>query len=155
MSEKKEGVKKTPKTENKTVEPVKANLNDTVEIREVLDKLRKVHVSIVKAKEEYAALEAKAFEIAKRNANWFKDDNGGDVYTKTFGTAKLVWKQAAPKYNFPDAENKDGLKLILSFIKENPAAIKLTAVHSKMSDIELDSYGIAKVTAERKLTVEV
>ncbi len=158
MDTKEKEVKKTSKKQKVKEEVVvpentHSAESDTEEIRLILADMRKSDEKVTKEKQVYADLEKKALTIAKRNPQWFKDENGNDVYTKSIGMAKLVLKSPETKYKFADQSSKEGMKKIFAFLRENPEAYKITAVHSKMEGVDLASYGITKTVGERKLEI--
>lgn len=157
-TQKTEGKKTSKKVKEKqeevtSTENTHSAESDTEEIRLILADMRKSDEKLTKEKQVYADLEKKALIIAKRNTQWFKDENGNDVYTKSISMAKLVLKSPETKYKFADQSSKEGMKKILAFLRENPEAYKITAVHSKMEGVDLTKYGITKTVGERKLEI--
>jgi hypothetical protein len=157
MDTKEKEVKKTSKKQKVKEVVVPENTHsaesDTEEIRLILADMRKSDEKVTKEKQVYADLEKKALTIAKRNPQWFKDDKGNEIYTKSIGMAKLVLKSPTTKYEFADQSSKEGIKMIFAFLRENPEAYKITAVHSKMEGVDLTKYGITKTVGERKLEI--
>jgi threonyl-tRNA synthetase len=128
---------------------------EAVQVVETTQKARDLARKILEAKEYKALLDKEIkeateelTEIANKNPDWFKDENGKFRKSCNLGAAKLVWKTASPVYNF----NEKNKELIGKFIDDYPSSIGFT--FKNMQNIDLAAYGIEVKTNEAKLVVE-